>query len=95
MIKKRRIENTIILTTISSSTGLPAAYLPEKGAIYQPKDPHPPGVASNLCTRLCLGCAKRLVPPVSRWSSSVIAICNEPMDSVHALNVSSNEEIFP
>ncbi|OLY77569.1 hypothetical protein AYI68_g8396 [Smittium mucronatum] len=36
---KSRIEKTIILTTISSSAGLPAAYLRDKGAIYQPKDP--------------------------------------------------------
>ncbi|OLY84599.1 hypothetical protein AYI68_g1232 [Smittium mucronatum] len=39
--RKRRIDKTIILTTISSSAGLPAAYLREKGAIYQPKDPPP------------------------------------------------------
>ncbi|OLY78687.1 hypothetical protein AYI68_g7257, partial [Smittium mucronatum] len=34
--RKSRLEKTIILTTICSSTGLPAAYLREKGAIYQP-----------------------------------------------------------
>ncbi|OLY81823.1 hypothetical protein AYI68_g4061 [Smittium mucronatum] len=34
--RKRRIEKTIILTTISSSAGLPAVYLREKGSIYQP-----------------------------------------------------------
>ncbi|OLY81359.1 hypothetical protein AYI68_g4538, partial [Smittium mucronatum] len=37
--RKSRIEKTIILTTISSSAGLPAKYLREKGSIYQPKDP--------------------------------------------------------
>ncbi|OLY85305.1 hypothetical protein AYI68_g512 [Smittium mucronatum] len=37
----RRIEKTFFLNTISSSAGLPAAYLWEKGAIYQPKDPPP------------------------------------------------------
>ncbi|OLY79328.1 hypothetical protein AYI68_g6603 [Smittium mucronatum] len=37
-MKKRKncLEKTIILTTISSSAGLPAAYLREKGSIYQP-----------------------------------------------------------
>ncbi|OLY80623.1 hypothetical protein AYI68_g5280 [Smittium mucronatum] len=37
--RKIRIEKTIIPTTISSSAGLPAAYLPGKGSIYQSKDP--------------------------------------------------------
>ncbi|OLY84974.1 hypothetical protein AYI68_g849, partial [Smittium mucronatum] len=32
---------TIILSTIFSSAGLPAAYLREKSSIYQPKDPPP------------------------------------------------------
>ncbi|OLY78751.1 hypothetical protein AYI68_g7191 [Smittium mucronatum] len=45
--RKRRIEKTIILTKISSSAGLPPAYLREKGAIYQPKTP--PGTASSRC----------------------------------------------
>ncbi|OLY77843.1 hypothetical protein AYI68_g8120 [Smittium mucronatum] len=40
------IERTIILITISTSAGLRAAYLREKGAIYQQKDP-PPGIASS------------------------------------------------
>ncbi|OLY77605.1 hypothetical protein AYI68_g8361 [Smittium mucronatum] len=43
--RKSRIEKNNILNTISSSAGLPAAYLLEKGSIYQPKDP--PGIASN------------------------------------------------
>ncbi|OLY78282.1 hypothetical protein AYI68_g7671, partial [Smittium mucronatum] len=42
--RKIRIEKTIILTTLRSSAGLPAAYLREKGSIYQQKDP--PGIAS-------------------------------------------------
>ncbi|OLY78460.1 hypothetical protein AYI68_g7491, partial [Smittium mucronatum] len=46
--RKRRTQKIIILTTISSSAGLPAAYLREKGAIYKPKDP-PPGIASSRC----------------------------------------------
>ncbi|OLY81628.1 hypothetical protein AYI68_g4263 [Smittium mucronatum] len=37
--RKRRLEKTITLTTISLSAGLPAAYLREKDPIYQPKDP--------------------------------------------------------
>ncbi|OLY85126.1 hypothetical protein AYI68_g689 [Smittium mucronatum] len=39
MKKRKHIEKTIIPTTISSSAGLPAAYLRDKGAIYQPKYP--------------------------------------------------------
>ncbi|OLY83876.1 hypothetical protein AYI68_g1969, partial [Smittium mucronatum] len=37
--RKRLIEKTNILTKISSSAVLPAAYLREKGSIHQPKDP--------------------------------------------------------
>ncbi|OLY81041.1 hypothetical protein AYI68_g4858 [Smittium mucronatum] len=37
--RKRLIEKTIILTKISFSVGLTAAYLREKGLIYQTKDP--------------------------------------------------------
>ncbi|OLY79941.1 hypothetical protein AYI68_g5975, partial [Smittium mucronatum] len=40
-MKKVRIEKFIILSTISPSAGLPATYLREKGAVYQPKDPPP------------------------------------------------------
>ncbi|OLY85201.1 hypothetical protein AYI68_g614 [Smittium mucronatum] len=39
--RKRRIEKTIILSKISSSAGLPAAYLRGKDENYQPKDPPP------------------------------------------------------
>ncbi|OLY80621.1 hypothetical protein AYI68_g5278 [Smittium mucronatum] len=45
--RKIRIEKTIILTTKSSSEGLPAEYLREKSAIYRPKDP--PGIVSSRC----------------------------------------------
>ncbi|OLY84221.1 hypothetical protein AYI68_g1619 [Smittium mucronatum] len=47
ILLKRRVEKTIIPNKISSSAGLPAAYLREKGAIYQSKDP--PGIASSRC----------------------------------------------
>ncbi|OLY83956.1 hypothetical protein AYI68_g1891 [Smittium mucronatum] len=55
--RKSRIEKTIILTTISSSAGLPAA--------------------------LCFSCAKRSVPPVSRWSFSGIVVLRIAVRCLH------------
>ncbi|OLY78309.1 hypothetical protein AYI68_g7645 [Smittium mucronatum] len=37
----------------------------------------------DLCTRLCLSCAKRSVPPVSRWSSSGIAVLRIAVRYLH------------
>ncbi|OLY81618.1 hypothetical protein AYI68_g4271 [Smittium mucronatum] len=66
--RKRRIEKTIALTTISSSTGLQAAYLREKGAIYQRKTP-PPGIASSRCMTELLDAEIRLT--FERWTCAL------------------------
>ncbi|OLY79408.1 hypothetical protein AYI68_g6525 [Smittium mucronatum] len=45
--RKKHIENTSTLTTISSSVVLLDTYLQKKGTFYQPKDP--PGISSSRC----------------------------------------------
>ncbi|OLY77793.1 hypothetical protein AYI68_g8172 [Smittium mucronatum] len=78
--RKNRIEKTTILTKISSSAGLTAAYLWEKGAIYQPKDP-PPGIASKYVSAVLnnrLHMFRDGPSPESLSSESLCAISTTP-----------------
>ncbi|OLY84966.1 hypothetical protein AYI68_g860 [Smittium mucronatum] len=101
MKKEKVIEKTVILTIISSSAGLPAAYLREKGANYQPPN--------NTLALLQVGCMTEALTlldaeirlAVERWTFAldyVSAVINDrfllfrggpPLESLSSESLSS------